>query len=198
MYFLFKFQLFYLFYFGIIWGYVTFLFNSQVNKFIETKRLLIWNRIMTILVLALCSLNFYVIFQNTPIDFESLSGSVVNLLLNSFYCKKLIKTCHVQKIPQELANLALKLQISLNFSEKTYKKLSTEFINIFIIDMGAIVIVLNVAVGSIGKFDMMHSLIVYSFLFFTVGTKLLISSYIFLLNFATQLMENLNSNLIYK
>lgn len=136
---------------------------------------------------------------------KTISKQRINLycILHSSSNDKLFFTlliiCNIKNSVFKLTTLAKRLQTYVALPEKAYVDISWSYRKIFLIDIGAIIVILFLTIkfiriyGNEAGFD---AIVILANLWFFLGVKLITSAYIFGLYFAAQLIKKINKDLI--
>lgn len=196
---LYKFYLLYLYYFGSFWGYVTFTYDESLHKFVPSRKMVIWNRIMTAAV-------FLTFVETIPLLFENALNTQVSsfrvfrndsasfLIIVAFLYILAISSSTNEKLIR-LAGLSRSLYNSIGFLDDAETKISKSFTLIFLNDMGAYVTIIYLIKKHIELSDFHIMLLASMNYFLLMGFKLLTTSYIFALFSAAQLIRKINSDI---
>ena len=186
-------------YFGIIFGFVTFTLDSTVNKCKISRKLILWNRVMTIIVLTmLISSPLYlndVKSAEQQLKFNRITENIFSLTRLLVTLSVLVFTSLIKKRFLHLVNSALKLKSAVNLPESAYVDISKSYFNVFCLDIGVLLVIFYVTYQT-RYFALNKLLIGLPNLWIIYGFKLLISSYIFMLHFAAQLVKKINKDVI--
>ena len=193
---LFYFFLFYFYYFGILWGYVTFTYDSNLNKFVTSQKLIIWNRIMTLIVfLTFIKMTLFMIgnWSNSNVFKISVIRDDIPVLISiAIYFYVLAISSNINQKFLKLINFSRIFFVSINLSDYDQKEITKKFILIFINDVLAYVVVFYLIKTIVGGMGFSRVPIVIMTYILILGFKLLTTSYIFALLTAAQLISKIN------
>ena len=200
MSFLYRIYLLYLFYSGIFWGYVTFTFNATTNRFEASRKLIFWNRFMTIFFIPLVGLQLISLYHKLTYEsiFELiyvLADLMIRLLI---FSSTLYITCNINNNVFKLITLARELQRSINLPQNAYKFMSQIYTNVFLLDISVTFLVIHLTKDVLATYTSKMNfqlLISLPNLWLFIGVKLIISSYIFALNFSAELIKKINDDI---
>lgn len=196
---LYKYYLFYLYYVGVFWGYVTFTYDSSSNKFVSSKKRMIWNRVITFFV-------FYSFFKSSPILIKMLSSPkyfnfqdvfifIETIAEKLCFLYILVVTSSINQHFLKLANRSEKLLGSVELQLNAQTEITKRYLIIFVNDIGAYLMICYIVSKSIGHANLTEISLEALCFCLILGFKHLQSSYIFVMLFAAQLIKKINRNI---
>lgn len=186
--------------FAIIWGFITFTYNYSKNKCEVSKKLMIWNRVMTFITTAVLFthsiLLYHILQESGQLSFTIHFRNFVTIVRLVYFCFTLLVTCRINQSITTLVNSVIKLQNCIKLPEKAYKEISWSYSPIFCIDGLALLFIVYFTMVTIGMMNWSRIVVSYPGFWLTIGFKHIISSYIFAVLLASQLIKQTNAEIV--
>ena len=199
MKYLYKFYVNYLFYSGIFWGFITFTYDLSSNKFVPSKRLNVWNRVMTLITFSSLITTIYYIMiyllKAKFYSFQEICFMCVNTSTLLIFLCILVITSNINEKFIEFASSSRKLFDSIGLSNKGQTEIIKSFTFTFVNDLAAYAIAFYLIVRTIKSNNESEIYLVILNYFVWKGLKNLTSLHIFAMIFATQLTKKINDDI---
>lgn len=196
---LFRFYFLYLYYFGAFWGYRTFIYDFSTNKFVHKKKLIIWNRFVTLVLLYsfVKTLAFEMKLLANPefFTFQMHCAMLLSLTEKMYYIYVLVIIITINQKFLHLAKLSEKLLGSVELSLNDQIEITKKFSLIFLNDIGAYCMVSYLFVRTIGTVDVFQLILVFINYCLIMGFKHITSAYIFTILLTSQVIKTITRNL---